>query len=274
MQALEEPLYNVMLEKILPADDLKFINNILQGKNTIKAKHGILAKVFATRMSGEMNTSLGNGWANYVVFRTIVEMKNGRFEGFVEGDDGIFACSVDITTEDYAMLGFDVKVIDHDSAATASFCGIISACDGTLIKDPHRFFTNFGWTHSMIQAGDTIMNELLRAKALSAAYEVPQCPIVGAMARYALKITRGYEPRFIEDGYHDTTLIPRDEKTIKPYSPTPNSRTLFSELFGVSSAQQIQAERLIMSGQTSHLSKLFPPNEATLMYTSRYVAAG
>jgi len=274
MKAIEQPLYMTMLQNVVPKDNINYINNILQGKNIIHGKHGILAKVIATRMSGEMNTSLANGWANYVVFRTLVEMLSGQFEGFVEGDDGIFASSVLITSNDYSNLGFDVKVNVYNYASEASFCGIISASDGTLVKEPSRFLENFGWTHSFISAGDDIMMELLRAKALSACYEVPQCPVLGAIARQALVVTRGYDPRFVEDGYHDTTAIPRDESKIPEFSPSPVARELFAKLYNVNVQTQLRAERLIAEGKTEHLAEIFPPTLDMLRYTNLYVAEG
>lgn len=223
-------------------------------------------------MSGELNTSAGNGWLNLTIFDYIVTvLKGGEWDGYVEGDDGIFASTVDVTTQDYANLGFDVKVEHHESVSTASFCGIIAAADGTLLKDPRRVFQKFGWTHSFISAGDQIMDQLLRAAALSLAYEAPQCPIIRALANKALELTRGVVPRFVPDGYHEPVL---PEYKIPNYAPSAAARAAFHTKFGVSPSTQIWAERLIMEGRTDHLVSIFPPTQDMSHYVQAYCSSG
>jgi len=270
MDALEWPLYRHLFADF-NQDDIDFMHAVLTGKNKIVHNKWLKMVVNATRMSGEMNTSLGNGWANLMVFAYIVESKGGKWEGYVEGDDGIFASSVDVTDEDYAMLGFDVKVIHHERAVEASFCGIISSQEGEQIKNPRRVFSTFGWTHSFINAGDHIMNELLRAKALSLAYEAPQCPIVGVLAREALRRTRGYDPRFIPDGYHNYEDVPRDETKLPIFKPSESVRDLFARVFGITVAVQLACEAAIKKGDMAQVAAYIPSNFDSFFYESRYV---
>lgn len=271
MLSLEWPLYRHLLSLNYTHDNVDHIMKVLTGKNQLRGRHGFRAVVYATRMSGEMNTSLGNGWSNFIVFNYIVHSKGGICYGFVEGDDGIFASSVPVTTQDYNDLGFDVKVNELTTVTEASFCGIISAADGTLVKDPGVVMMKFGWTSSYITAGDIIMHELLRAKALSLCYECPQCPVVGAIGRRALQVTRNYNPRFIKDGYHDTDIVPRDESSIPEFKPTPASRTLFARLFGVTVENQLRCEDAIMRDDLTTASELIPTNYAALDYYLRYL---
>lgn len=70
------------------------------------------------------------------------------------------------------------------------------------------------------------MDELLRAKALSACYETPHCPVIGKIARYALERTRGVHPRFVRDGYHDVPML--DEFDVPKFEPTDLTRELFA----------------------------------------------
>jgi len=232
-------------------------------------------------MSGEMNTSLGNGWANYILFSYIVQGKGGEWEGFVEGDDGIFCSSVPVETSDYNRLGFDVKIEEVDNISEASFCGIISAPDGTLLKDPRRVLQTFGWTHSFIHAGDEVMDELLRAKALSLCYEAPQCPILGVLARSALAFTEGVTPRFVQDGYHDYSMLGDFE--IPEFNPSSQARSTFASInwakegeapLFISIPLQKQIEEALIKGDMDFVARALPAPRAVQDYCLRYIEPG
>lgn len=188
-------------------------------------------------MSGDMCTSLGNGFTNLMLALYLVHKKGGTLEGFVEGDDGLFATDVELTAADYEKLGFTIKIEEVTDPREASFCGMVFA-ENEIIREPRRFLMGFGWTQSYIHAGTRIMDQLLRAKALSTAYETPQCPIVGAMARYALSATRSVRPRFVNDGFHH----PPDEAPIAEFNPQAATRQLFARLYGISVPEQLEAE--------------------------------
>ena len=140
---------------------------------------------------------------------------------------------MELTAKAYEELGFTIKIEEVDNPCHASFCGMIFADSGEIIRDPRRFMMGFGWTQSFISGGPRLMDELLRAKALSTVYETPQCPIVGAFARYALQQTVGVSPRFVNDGYHE---VPRDERHLPNVCPSADTRLLFEREFGVSIA--------------------------------------
>lgn len=247
--------------------DAHFITKVLTGVNEIKTRTGIKAKVEGRRMSGDMCTSLGNGFTNLMLVKYIVASKGGECGGFVEGDDGLFWSTVPITAEDYAALGFTIKIEQINDPCEASFCGMIFAESGQIIKDPRKFLQGFGWTSSFINAGPKIMDELLRAKALSACYETPQCPIIGAMARHALSLTRGANPRFVDDGYHYN--VPTDESNIPAFAPSSDTRMLFEAQFGIPVQTQLQIEAAIWEDDMDRVSELtlactaFEPVSAT-----------
>jgi len=195
-------------------------------------------------MSGDMNTSLGNGFTNLMLTLFIASEKSIDIDGFVEGDDGIWVCSQLPTPRDYLDLGFTIKIEVHDDPREASFCGLIYGASGQIIRNPVRFLQTFGWTGSFIEAGEKTMYELLRAKALSACYETPSCPIVGAVAREALRVTEGYQPRYV-DTYHKP---PPANYRIPSFEPTPETRELFAKTYGVSTSVQLLAEAEVAAG--------------------------
>lgn len=263
-------LYEYMLQY---SDDAKFITTVLTGTNRARTRTGIRVNVQSRRMSGEMCTSLGNGFTNLMLFEYIRYVKNGfkippvPVSGFVEGDDGIFASDVVVTKEDYEKLGFTIKINEVDDPRKASFCGMIFLTPGQVIKEPRKVFMSFGWTHSMICAGRKIMDGLLRAKALSGVYEIGNCPILGVLFREALKRTRDVAPIFIKDGYH---FYP-DEIPLTKFEPTMETRVLFQEIYGVSVDTQLLCERMILEDRLDEIATIIAPTDHQLMYATNYV---
>lgn len=266
LRSCECQLYAWCLSQIVAAP---VITRTLTGSNRMRTRTGITASCFGRRMSGDMCTSLGNGFTNLMLAKFIAHEKGGELKGFVEGDDGLFSTNVELTAQDYMDLGFTIKIVEVLDPCQASFCGMIFSENGEIIRDPRRFMANFGWTLSFVNAGDKIMDELLRAKALSCAYETPQCPIVGAFARYALERTRGVVPRFVHDGYHQ---CPKDEKLVSSFSPSMSTRILFEKEYDISIAVQLRAEKAILRGDMEMVSSLIPPSVEMLDYASKYLA--
>lgn len=245
----------------------RLIRDTLLGKNSMRTRRGLRATLMGRRMSGDMCTSLGNGFTNLMVVSYLVHKKRGFFEGFVEGDDGIFSTDVQLSEEDFAALGFKIKLQEVADPCEASFCGIVCSDNGEIIRDPHKFLQGFGWTHSFISAGPKIMDELLRAKALSTVYETPQCPIVGEMARLALRLTAHVHPRFVNDGYH----VCPDVVSVPEFRPSSETRELFSRLYGIPVPVQLSAEEAIRKNDMLSLSHLIPSNDDSFYHSLNYV---
>lgn len=266
MDAIECELYRYCLKSY--PDDADFICRVLQGTNRMRTRHGVRAEVQARRMSGDMCTSLGNGFTNLMLAMFLVSEKKGELEGFVEGDDGIFRSTVPLTVDDYASLGFTIKIEEVPHPCLASFCGVICAESGQIIRDPAKFLCNFGWTLSFLSGQLPLMTSLLRAKALSACYETPQCPIVGVLARVALEKTRGALPKWVDDGFH---VKPPDEFLVPEFHPLTDTRLTFEKCFGVSIQDQLRAEADIRSGDLSRLREYVPVHPDVGFYESRYI---
>lgn len=240
------------------------------GVNMISTRSGFKARVTARRMSGEMSTSLGNGFTNWCLAKFLAQLKGGHIDGFVEGDDGIFVTDVELTADDFKKLGFTIKIVEVDDPSEASFCGIVTGTSNQIIRDPRKFMAGFGWTQSFINAGARVMDELQRAKALSTVYETPHCPIVGVFARQALKLTRHVHPRFVEDGYHRTP----DEVAVPEFAPTLETRQLFERMYHISPELQVLVEAAVLDGDMAKVSSLLPPNRDMEVFAMNYLCVG
>jgi len=204
------------------------------------------------RCSGDMWTSLFNGLGNWLSIAFACHKLGSKLEGYVEGDDGIFAIQGAVPTKAFMeKLGFEVKYVEHDDPATASFCGMILAGD-QIIRDPSKFFMNFGWSDRFLGAGHKVKNQLTLAKALSALYETPNCPIVAAAARFVYDRTKGERPRFVEGAYR---TVPSDFHP-PPTQISEETRELFSLKFGIAPSAQCLMEERVMSGDWSCLAAL------------------
>lgn len=270
MDAIENVLYSHLLQDWSGLPTLLAAN---RGQNKLSTRTGVHARILARRMSGDLWTSLGNGFTNLMLAKFIAHEKGGSLEGFVEGDDGIFSSTVPLTADDYLRLGWTIKINEISDPCKGSFCGLIFGDSGQIIRDYRKFLENFGWTQSFINAGDKIMHQLLRAKALSTVYETPHCPIVGVLARIALEETKGVVPRFVDDGYH----VPPDSSELPDFAPTADTRCLFAEMFSISVADQLTVEEAISKRDMGRVAELLPSSNSSLeshdlaWYEARFV---
>jgi len=155
----------------------------------------------ARRMSGEMNTSSNNGFANWALFSFFHWLITGEWNCpiVVEGDDGLMKGDwiVFLQTSWFKMLGFDIKLDTYNSVSDASFCGILYDPEDLInVTDPHEVLASFGWcSRKYAGARKGRFLALLRCKSLSYLHQYPGCPIIQALALYGLRITRSYDVR-------------------------------------------------------------------------------
>jgi hypothetical protein len=266
MQSVECVLYRHCLKNDVNVDKLC---ETLTGRNKMRTSSGVRAKVNGRRMSGDMCTSLGNGFTNLMLMLCIVEKKGGTLEGFVEGDDGLFSTDVEVTAQDFEDYGFTIKIDEVADPCEASFCGMIFSDSGEIIREPRRFMMGFGWTQSFINGGTRLMDSLERAKALSAAYETPQCPVIGELFRASLLKTTSSVPRFVDDGYHK----PRDVQNVPAFKPSMDTRLLFEHCYSVTVEEQLIVESMIRNGRLCDIQRIIRPLSDQQSYNNNYVEA-
>lgn len=271
MMAIEMVLYRHML-KHFPAI-YKNIERAMTGKNKCTGKH-FRIDIQARRMSGEMCTSLGNGFSNLMLAKYIAHTKGGEATGVVEGDDALLFSSVPLTEDDFMELGFEIKMKVHNDLLRTSFCGLIMSADLCTMTDPRKVLLNIGWSHSLqMLGGPRVRAGLLRAKALSLAYEHPRCPILSVLATTLLEHTTGHKPIF-DRGFYRAQLhkevIQFSEETgrLLKAGPSLQCRHDFAEQFHISISTQLEVEaylRSYKSGPLDHpaIERLYDVNGMT-----------
>lgn len=199
MQSCEFQLYQYMTEDVENGEEwYATIAKALAGTQHLRFKRAT-CQTKATRMSGDMCTSLGNGFTNLMVALFIGEEQGlGTLRGVFEGDDGLFCYQFGKPDPSiYAKLGFNIKLEVHTDITQASFCGLVFDVKSLVnCVDPSDILSLVGWTTSKYYgANRKTMMMLLRAKGLSLAYQYPHCPVVCRLAAYILRVTRSFDVR-------------------------------------------------------------------------------
>lgn len=254
MRACEMQLYRYLLSEL---PDAERIGNIFEaalcGRQNIYMHHMFMS-VAGRRMSGDMCTSLGNGFTN-LMLTLFAASEEGIFaDGVVEGDDGLFACAFRFPSEDtFTDLGFELKLKTCHDLCRSSFCGIVfgpQSIDNLI--DPAEALATFGWSSSPLRLIPRMHKGLLRAKALSLLYEAPGCPVVKSLALFGLRVTEGTNPLWDPNDawWNDQVLMGLNRKQTaqlicKPV--TMESRGVVQENFGVSVDTQLRIERYLDS---------------------------
>lgn len=234
---------------------LEIMREVLQGTNIVQNRF-MSVLIEAMRMSGEMNTSLGNGWSNLMLFGFWCAQRGIPVIGVVEGDDGLFSVPpwVVLPTEEwFKSRGCIIKVGTVEDISRASFCGLLfDPVDKAIISDPFKILANFGYTNARYALSNKKkLKALLRAKAMSMLVQYWGCPIVATLATKMLELTRSYNVDHViaaeRDSWRREKLI-YGMKNYKSYVGREigmRTRLLFEEIYGITVETQISIENRI-----------------------------
>lgn len=237
---------------------IDIVVKVLIGKQFIRFRL-VIVTLYATRMSGEMNTSLGNGFANLMIFLFTCDRCGCVVLGiFVEGDDGISVILVKHgghvpTKQDFEDMGWDIKLEEHASLNTASFCGMVFDPDELIVvTDPRKVLASFGWCPKRYVGSTRATKlQLLRAKGFSMAHQYNGCPMIAALGRRLVYLTRGVSIRksiiYSVEMYKRDQLIEAIKGLPEEIPVGPNTRTLVAELYGIEPCDQIAFEDQIQN---------------------------
>lgn len=252
MEACEMQAYKYFTQA-LPNEWYDAVHDALTGEQHCQFKH-FVASIMATRMSGDMCTSLGNGFSNLMFMEFVCKEKGSKCVGVVEGDDGLFRIVGCVPTEqDFAMLGLRIKCEEHTKLETASFCGLVFDIEDQInVVDPREVLASLAWMNSKYAgARDGILLDLLRCKGLSAAHQYPGCPIVSSLAQYALRVTRSRDVRNAPAMRHfsqwdrEQLLDALAMRRIPVVSPPERTRLLVEQLYNISVETQLYIENYL-----------------------------
>lgn len=244
MEDCEFQLYEFMTRHLMEGPEWYRTIKELLGTNHCKFRN-VKALVEAGRMSGEMNTSLGNSFTNLMMYLFIHEqLGNTDADCLIEGDDclGVYN-GKDPTAAMYSELGFTVKIEFPKSINSASFCGQIFTSNHVVVTDPIKTYLNIGWAPRIYASSSAkTRRELLNSKARSLLYEHSGAPVVTSLARYILKHTTHYRV-IAQNGYEKQKVLTACKAPLVYKPVSMEARELVQDLFGVPILAQILAEK-------------------------------
>jgi hypothetical protein len=257
MTIVEMQLYKYMTQYLPGYKDFLKHLDVIADQQFCSFKY-VDVKLPACRLSGEMCTSLGNGFSN-LMFALFTAQRNGcsNVRIVVEGDDGLMKYEgPQLSAEHFAQLGLTIKMETHSEIETASFCGIIFDSEEQInIDDPRDNLATFGWGNARyVCSRESKLKALLRCKALSLAHQYPGCPIISELAHYGLRVTRGIRIGKVLDSmnnYQREQILNaiRDERKIQYKSPGPRSRDLVERMYGITIEVQLKIEEYLRGKQ-------------------------
>lgn len=258
LEACEFQLYDYMTSALPDHNEfMRTIRSAMLGSNVCEFKN-FKVKVDATRMSGEMCTSLGNSFSN-LMFLLFVSKKVGctNVKAVIEGDDGLSVMTgKPPTADDFAQLGLVIKLVQFDNYYDASFCGLIfDPQDMINVCDPIKAVINFGWIKDdYLTSKRSKLLALLRAKSMSLLAQYPGCPVLQEMGMYGMRVTSKYDlsmRKWIHESRMSeyerekflSALYYYDYKFVKQETPLA-TRFLMERMFGLSVEQQYEIEKV------------------------------
>jgi hypothetical protein len=215
----------------------------------------------AGRMSGEMDTSLGNGFANLMLFLFALTECGYTIDeamGYVEGDDGLFRVDGAVVPDEalFKKLGMTIKIGTTKNLSEASFCGqVYDVEEGVVVTDIKEVVCRLGWTNKRYtRAGSAVCDELLRSRGFSLAYQYGKCPILGVLGAKILELTCLVEVResivdlmgeWDKEKYLESVSYIDKHGLSVVAEPGPNTRALVEKLYDISIDEQIEIETKI-----------------------------
>lgn len=141
------------------------------------------------RMSGEMCTSLGNGFTNLMLMRFFcLKHDITDAQGVIEGDDGLFTYhGPPLYNEFFNKLGFQID-ISNKELNEASFCGnIFTETSLQTLADPLEVMATASYSMQGVGARDTELNKLCYLMGFSILCQYGNCPILCSFARKQIR---------------------------------------------------------------------------------------
>lgn len=215
------------------------------------------------RQSGEMTTSLGNGFTNLMLMLYTSHVCGCSAWGMVEGDDALFVITPTVgfavpSTTEFSVLGWDLKLEVISRLEDASFCGnVYVPGEFQTLSDPAWFLARAPWYlgPQCTSISGSVAIELLRATAMSALAEYHGCPVISTWATTMLASTGTGVFRTSlghETDYWSEVLL-RSCTTAKIQTwmcemPSDASRISVARNFGFSVPDQLRAEADLRAG--------------------------
>lgn len=195
----------------------RYMKLALDCKNILVCPH-LYAKLVGSRMSGEMWTSLGNGFSNMMMIEymasKLMKQKPFTYDYLVEGDDGLIGTTSKFDLTIVKKLGFKLTLREGSSINDLSFCGMILGPHERLYCNPERTMIKFGRTMDMriinrygTRGFDRVLDQEMYTKALSMSVYGSNNPVINQVIRTTLRNCAYKEIRMESLDYWESDIL-------------------------------------------------------------------
>lgn len=214
-----------------------------------KRKHG--CSFDGSRMSGDMWTSLANGFSNKMMVLFMADQAKANVKFLVEGDDGFIASNkeLDLTIAD--RLGFKLKSEIYRSAKQVAFCSL-RTCGNVLVPNIPATLSKYGKlidpqiTHGMRIGSKRVqrrVRDIAKSKALSLLATSSGIPILQPLAIQQLSLLQDAHVRPEHFDWWERHFFNMKEAKAKPIDP--RTRRYVERVFKISVEKQLEIEDAI-----------------------------
>lgn len=229
---------------------LCYLASVILGHSHVTNKF-MLFLIACRRFSGEMSTSLGNGFSNLMFFLFACSENKIKFTGpGIEGDDGLAGVDKLIPPPFWLKMGLNIKIEEHERLTEASFCGnIFDEVELINITEPMYYIASMFWSTRQYAISNVGVHfGLLKCKALSLAWQYPGCPVLSTFALRILELLDGVNPNLNAlSNEYEREQFAMNVKTKSP--PTkqcgPRTRALMASKFGIDVERQLSLEKFL-----------------------------
>lgn len=246
----ERWLYSWLLQKF--PDERAWV--LAQMSDFVSTGCGVKVEGQCCRMSGEMTTSLGNGFTNLMLHMFQMECQGLNWQdycGIIEGDDSLSTTTYKPDVSIWARLGFVTKLQYEDFLNEASFCGnVYVEGEDRNIGDPVYYCASAGWSFKDFGSSERVRGMLTFAKGASYVSQFAGSPVIQELGHRLIResgvSSRAFKSWFATTNYFD--LWERTKFTnldLRREEVTPGARALCQRKFGVQCGMQVLLENYL-----------------------------
>jgi hypothetical protein len=202
-----------------------------------------------TRMSGDMNTALGNSLLNYLILKSWLRASGVEGTIYCDGDDSVVMVeSADeqrlIPVSTYMpLLGMETKVERATEFEHVEFCQSRPVCVSShwrMVRNPQRVLGRAGWTTYPVQSR-TFARRLLKSIGLCELACGSGVPVIQSFALELMRLGSG--PMWRQYDRLNAARLEGKLSKILPSPITMDTRLSFEEAWNITVAEQISIEK-------------------------------
>jgi len=247
------PLLRIEHEYYQRHNDHPLLRQLLhwQLDNRGATKNGTTYFVPGTRMSGDMNTGLGNNVLNYGMLRAWLDRSGVKGYVYLDGDDSVILLErkdrarLLPVEEHFAGCGHETRYTqEEDEFERVEFCQCRPVFDGRawrMVRNPFRMLARIAWTVNPIPC-ETFMLRLVRSIGLCELAVSNGMPVAQEVALAIIRAGKGRIWKGV-DAYKRAAMERFGPTKVKAFPVSMEARDSFAKAWDIPVAKQLEFEK-------------------------------